>query len=335
MTEVAIISSFGVTTPPEDYGGLERIAYDLAVGLSKYYNVTLIASKGSKKGNYKLIEAIDPFYGREDVAYEKYKRYLSKFDVIIDHTHYFYAYRLKQRYPNIKVIKTVHDLLPWQTPPPLDSFDRLVAVSRFHSEFLSVRYSLPVDFIYNGVFSKPSRNCPHNGDYLLFLSRIDPVKGAHVFLRLSRFGYKLVMAGEDSPYRGIKASYRDYIIYESNRRGVKYYGRVSEEQKDELLCNASAVVVPLQPPYWEVFGIWMVEALQRGTMVITTDRGSPKEILGDQGIVVKRNLGKTVDDFMNGRLTVGTPEGRVNRSQMFSVDNMVQKYRDLIETLIS
>jgi glycosyltransferase involved in cell wall biosynthesis len=60
---------------------------------------------------------------------------------------------------------------------------------------------------------------------------------------------------------------------------VEIIGQVDEPEKDELLCNAAALLFPIHWP--EPFGLVMVEALACGTPVLAFRNGSVPEVLED------------------------------------------------------
>jgi len=183
---VAVICPFALPSPPPSYGGAEMISWLTAKYLSNYYDVTMIAAKGSIADGFKLIETIEPSFlsGEEERAYRMYKDYLDEFAVIIDHTHFFRAYITKVRNPEIKVIKVVHDYAPWASPPPANSYDVIAGVSRWHSQFLSSVYETKFDYIYNGIEVERYKylDMEHKNDFLLFLNRLNLGKGAHIFV---------------------------------------------------------------------------------------------------------------------------------------------------------
>jgi glycosyltransferase involved in cell wall biosynthesis len=122
---------------------------------------------------------------------------------------------------------------------------------------------------------------------LVFLSRIERVKGAHTAIEIARrAGRRLVIAGNrvESP---IGAEYfRTEIAPQIDDDRIRYVGAVDDAQKNSLLGSAAAMLLPLE---WdEPFGIVMAEALACGTPVIVFRRGAAAEIVRDRvdGFVV-------------------------------------------------
>jgi glycosyltransferase involved in cell wall biosynthesis len=123
---------------------------------------------------------------------------------------------------------------------------------------------------------------------LVFLSRIEPIKGAHIAIEVAkRSGRRLLIAGNHADVGPLGDYWREHILPEVGRNGIEYVGVVNDRQKNELLGRAAALIVPIQ---WnEPFGIVFVEALACGTPVITCPRGATPEIIenGVHGFLVK------------------------------------------------
>jgi glycosyltransferase involved in cell wall biosynthesis len=115
---------------------------------------------------------------------------------------------------------------------------------------------------------------------LVFLGRLDPIKGAHDAITIARgAGRRLVIAGNRIA-EGPDAGYFEARIA-PHIDGVRvcYVGPVDDAQKNHLLGEAAALLMPIA--WEEPFGIVMAEACACGTPVIAFARGSVPEVVRD------------------------------------------------------
>jgi glycosyltransferase involved in cell wall biosynthesis len=113
-------------------------------------------------------------------------------------------------------------------------------------------------------------------DYVLFIGRLIQRKGPHVALEIAkRIGLPLVVAGpgatEVTEGRIVGV---DGVVLEGD---VLHAGIVGFAERNELMSNAAAVIVPTL--YIEPFGGVAVEAMLAGAPVIASDWGSFTEIV--------------------------------------------------------
>ncbi len=113
-------------------------------------------------------------------------------------------------------------------------------------------------------------------DYLLYVGRVILRKGPHIAAEIAnRLGMPLIVAGP-----GAEFVTEGQIIGTDNvdiKGDVHYVGAVGYEQRNELMSNAAAVMVPTL--YIEPFGGVAVEAMLAGAPVVASDWGSFTEIV--------------------------------------------------------
>jgi len=144
---------------------------------------------------------------------------------------------------------------------------------------------------------------------LLFVGRIDPLKGIEQLLRAIVYlqninGLRLIVIGgdEDSQYEigrlqrlAGELSVQDVVDF----RGLVKH--------DELLHYYSAADACIVPSYYESFGLVALEALACGTPVVATDVGDLKNIIrqGENGYVIAdnnpRELARKINLLLSGR----------------------------------
>ena len=121
---------------------------------------------------------------------------------------------------------------------------------------------------------------------LVFLSRVERIKGAHTAITVARrTGRRLIIAGNHAS-AGPELNYWTNEITPHLGGAIEYVGPVDDQQKNVLLGQAAALIVPIE---WnEPFGIVFAEALACGTPVISCPRGALPEIVrqGVDGFLV-------------------------------------------------
>ncbi|PYL59821.1 MAG: glycosyl transferase, partial [Verrucomicrobia bacterium] len=115
-------------------------------------------------------------------------------------------------------------------------------------------------------------------------------------------------------------------------RLVEFVGEIGDEEKDEFLGNAYALLLPIDWP--EPFGLVMIEAMACGTPVIARRRGAVPEVMeeGHTGFIV-RNLEEAVEAVRR------VPELSRKRcreffEQRFTATRMAHDYVRVYERLI-
>lgn len=167
---------------------------------------------------------------------------------------------------------------------------------------------------------------------LVFLSRIERIKGTHIAIAAARkAGRRLLIAGNQVNSEEGRRYWQEEIAPHLGKDGIEYVGPVNDAQKNELLGQAAAMIVPIQ---WdEPFGIVFAEALACGTPVISCPRGALPEIVR-QG----------VDGFLTSSLegaihaiaqlpNLDRHRCRRRAEEKFSAAVIVSQYEQLYQTL--
>jgi len=114
-------------------------------------------------------------------------------------------------------------------------------------------------------------------DYVAFLGRMAPVKGAHVAIEAARrAGVPLKLAGEIQP---MFRPYWEERVEPQLGPDVEYVGEADFAAKNALLSRARALLFPID--WQEPFGLAMIEAMACGTPVLAFAGGSVEEIVRD------------------------------------------------------
>jgi glycosyltransferase involved in cell wall biosynthesis len=168
---------------------------------------------------------------------------------------------------------------------------------------------------------------------LVFLSRVERAKGAHTALAVGRrAGRRLLIAGNHAT-AGEDGRYWDTeILPHLGKDGIEYVGTVNDEQKNELLGRAAAMIVPIE--WEEPFGIVFAESLACGTPVISCPRGALPEIVrsGVEGFLV--NDVEQACAAVNRLPEIMRAECRRRAETEFSSEVVVEKYLNLYQGIL-
>ena len=296
---VAMLAPPWIPVPPPGYGGIEAVVALLCDELvARGHEVTLFAAPGSSSAaelRTPLAQAHADQIGASlyesdhvATAYDAVDQALAEgrpFDVVHDHSG-FTAVAMAARV-SAPVVHTLHAPFNRETRPFYVRHGRkarLVAISRYQLEHApsSVRVE---DVVPNPIRLADWPLGERKDDYLLWMGRMDPVKGAHRAIRAARrAGLRLVLAGPVQP--GQEEYFGREVEPHIDGREVAFVGEVSGVRHKQLFTHAKAFLMPIRWP--EPFGMVMIEALACGTPVIAFSEGAAREIVidGENGFLV-------------------------------------------------
>jgi glycosyltransferase involved in cell wall biosynthesis len=303
--KVAVLSPAWFPVPPSGYGGIEWVVALLADGLVEAgHDVTLFAS-GDSHTQAKLefvfrrapSERIGQTFWELQHALGCFSRD-GEFDVVHDHTGLLgLAIGSLLRTP---LVHTVHGPL---TGHPGQAYEQIVRMApRAHLVSLSQNQRRPkpdlpwLANVPNALELSYYPFAPERGDYLLFLGRMSPDKGAHRAVSAAlETGLPLKLAGKCA--EPDEREYFDALVRPHLGGGREYLGEVSHGEKVELLRCARATLFPIE--WEEPFGLVMIESMACGTPVVATRWGAVPEVIRDRetGIIVDewRDIGGALE----------------------------------------
>jgi glycosyltransferase involved in cell wall biosynthesis len=327
--------------PPRTYGGVERIADGLVKGLRlRGHEIGLIAHYGSTC----VVDKFYPWYGLHSQNLidslrntNTLRKAANSFQPNVLHSFSRLLYML----PLIR--STLPKIMSYgrEPTPRTVRYGAMLANGSLTftacSEYIRRRGARAggnwraihnfVDIDLYQFQPKIARDAP-----LVFLSRIERIKGAHTAIAVARrTGRRLVIAGNHAD-SGPELEYWEQEILPQLGSMIEYIGPVDDAQKNALLGQAAALIVPIE--WEEPFGLVFAEAMACGTPVISTPRGALPEIVrqGVDGFLIG-----SIEEACNAvtrleQINRRNCRDRVERN--FSIPVIVAKYEQLyMETL--
>ena len=291
---IAILAPAWFAVPPSGYGGIEWVVALLADGLvDAGHEVTLFASGGSRT-KAKLVSVFHDAPGAQigrsmpelRHALACYAR-ADEFDVINDHSGMLGA--ALGAAVETAVVHTVHGPLDGDPGEVYELINEVAPRVGLISISMNQRKPRPhlnwVANCHNALDFSVYPFKPTRGEYLLFLGRLSPDKGAHRAIAVAmETGLPLKIAGKKQDPKEL--TYFHEFVEPHLVDGIEYLGEVSHGEKVELLQNARATLFPIE--WEEPFGLVMIESMACGTPVIATRWGAVPEVIehGRSGVIV-------------------------------------------------
>ena len=338
---IAQVAPLWLETPPNTWGGTERIVSYLTEELMKRgHDVTLFATADSKteatlvpiwpRGlwtdtNIGLPEAV---FG---LLYKELLERQGEFDIIHDHCEHLTS----SFTPFLKppVVTTLHHMLVEENTILYKKFPQVQYVAISKDERRSGPGINIVKTIYHGIPVEKYDFSARPKDYLLWLSLIAPDKGLTEAVEITKMaGEKLIISGPIFP------QYADYFEYRIkpliDGKQIQFVGVCDHKKKVRLLKNAKAFLFPIFKRR-EPFGLVVIEAMACGTPVIAARSGAMPELIkdGETGFLVD-----TKEEAVRALKKIDTISRKYCRQHIeenFSLKTMVDSYEALYEEILA
>jgi len=232
---------------------------------------------------------------------------------------------------------------------------RLATVSEYSRRDIINHYDVPeekIDLVYNGanemyeplgetVKETVRKKYTEGAPYFIFIGNLHPRKNVKNLLRAFQLfreeykaDFKLVIVGEKF---FLTRPIEEQLESMQNRKDVIFTGRVSTEELKELLGSAWALTFV---PFFEGFGIPLVEAMRCDVPVIASNVTSLPEIAGEAALYVSPDSPGSIRDAMVRMVKeTGLRESLITRGRerrkLYSWDNTAANLWKTVENVIT
>ncbi|RNL51132.1 glycosyltransferase family 4 protein [Pedobacter jejuensis] len=336
--KIAIIADPELPVPPQYYGGIERIVALLIEGYIRLgHQVSLFAHPDSKT-DAKLF----PYSGKSsnsslDIIKNTWIINKELIASTYDLVHNFG--RLLYIFPQLPF--SIPKVMSYQREPTIAQIKKATKIAKKNtliftgcSAYISnqIKAFAPSFAIFNGVNLDLFEFRPNvlSDAPLVFLGRIEPIKGADIAIEVAkRTKRKLIIAGNIPKEH---QSYFNNMIKPHLNKCIIYIGEIDDVQKNKVLGNACALLMPVQ---WnEPFGIVMAEAMACGTPIIGFNKGSVPEIIINDYNGYRCD---TIDEMVEATSKINNIDRKLVRKdaeERFSAPVVVAQYLKLYHQLI-
>ncbi len=232
---------------------------------------------------------------------------------------------------------------------------RIATVSEYSKKDICDSYQIEaskIEVVYNGASKnfKPiddnmrediQQQYSKGAPYFLFIGTLHPRKNLiNLFKAFDEFknstssNFKLVIAGKKMWWEGEIETTFNNLKYKSD---VVFTGRLAEQDLYKLTAAAHTLTYV---PFFEGFGIPLVEAMSCGVPVITSNTTSMPEVVEDAGLLVNPNSVTDITEAMtkitsNENLYKELSKKSISQAQKFTWDKTADLLWDSIQKTIN
>jgi len=282
---IAFVTPPWFDVPPQAYGGIELMAGDLIDALVDRGHDVILVGAGYNGTRAHFLRTFEQAPSRRlgeplpEIVHAAWAgRYLDELvvDVVHDHT---LTGPLAARGRKAPTVVTAHGPVTGEIGTFYEKISpdvHLVAISDAQR-----RLGPQVTWggtVHNAISVAEFTFRPDKDNYVLFLGRFSPDKGAHLAIDAAReAGRPILLAGKLQEPTEL-AYFRAEIAPRLGER-VRFVGEADRWTKQKLAGRAHCLIFPV---CWdEPFGMVMVEAMACGTPVVALNRGSVPEVVAD------------------------------------------------------
>ncbi len=334
---IALVAPPWAPIPPELYGGIEGAIDNLARGLDAQGHEVLLFTTGDSTCPVSRRWLLPSAEGtRMGFTVPELRHVMAAYDAVggydIVHDHTVIGPIYSEILPDVKVVTTIHGPFNEELTDIYRRLGHRVPIIGISEAQCRPVPDIPIARIIHHAVDADAFPIGSGGDYVVFLGRMAPEKGAHraiVAARKADIPIKLAGKLREPP----EQMFFEKEVAPLLGDDVEYVGEVTQEEKLKLLAGARATLFPIR---WnEPFGLVMIESMACGTPVIAYPEGAAPEVVEDGriGYLVRSETEmaaaiEKVRDLDRG-------ECRAAVETRFSIERLVREHVELFEEVLS
>lgn len=270
--------------PPINYGGIERVVYDLVEELVRRgHEVFLYAPIGSKTSAKLIPYQHDTPWCQNEIIKEVIASLPGGVDIIHDHTHASVMGRIQLPLP---VVCTEHFSANCPVKYPI-----------YASKTVLEKYGGNIGcFVHHGIDLDEFAFSDIKENYLLYIGKLDESKGPQFAIEVSEKTNKiLLLAGPIHDQNYFRKQINPRILSNPN---VHYIGEVGGKRKQDLMKHAECILFPTLCQ--ESFGLVAIESMACGTPVLGFASGAVPEVLEGFPELICKNTEEMINKVKKG-----------------------------------
>jgi len=326
---ILLIMNPGISVPPVLYGGIERVVYLLAEEYHRLgHEVTLLAGEGSYCSGTVITFPKEIKSSKAEIyfALKFLLKNHKKFDLIHNFGRLAYFLSITNR-PVFKVMSYQREVsaqgiklissLPTKNMVFTGCSNYCVSTGNVAGTWKTVYNT--IDFSDYQLVEQVENDAP-----LMFLGRLDRIKGAHTAIKVAReTGNKLIIAGNIPDTADNLEYYKNELEPQFDGEQIIYIGPVDDRKKNEYLGKAKALLFPIE--WAEPFGIVMIEAMACGTPVIAFNNGSVPEVVSEETGIITNNTAQMCE-AVKAVKNIARAQCRAAAEQRFDISVIAHEY---------
>ncbi|HEX2192108.1 MAG TPA: glycosyltransferase family 4 protein [Acidimicrobiales bacterium] len=334
---IALVAPPWAPIPPELYGGIEGAIDNLARGLQSQGHDVLLFTTGDStcpvprrwllpnaEGNRMGFTV--PELRHVMAAYDA----VAGYDIVHDHTVIGPVY--SEILPAVKVVTTIHGPFNEELTDIYRRLGERVPIIGISEAQRRPVPDIPIARVIHHAVDAEAFPVGSGGDYVVYLGRMAPEKGAHrAVVAARKADVPIKLAGKlREPW--------EHLFFEKEVSpllgdDVEYVGEVTQEEKVKLLAGARATLFPIR---WnEPFGLVMLESLACGTPVIAYPEGAAPEVVEDGRIGYLVRSETDMAEAIERVRHIDRGECRAAVETRFSIERLVREHVELYEEVLS